>query len=135
TAVGFELFRRAGVTVAVCEVGLGGRLDATNVLDPVITAITSIGLDHQQYLGRTLREVASEKAGIIKPGVPIVVGRMDSDPQAAIARIAAERGSPIVNAMDGVSIEPMAGKRLTQTLIRLRTPDHDYGVVELALAG
>ena len=71
----FELFRRAGVDVAVCEVGLGGRLDATNVVDPTVTAITSIGFDHQQYLGHTLAEIAREKAGIIKPGVPVVVGR------------------------------------------------------------
>ena len=74
TAVAFELFRRASVEVAVCEVGLGGRLDATNVLSPMVTAITSIGLDHQQYLGTTLAEIAAEKAGIIKPGVPVVVG-------------------------------------------------------------
>ena len=66
TAVAFELFRRAGVDVAVCEVGLGGRLDATNVLEPTVTAITSIGLDHQQYLGHTLADIAREKAGIIK---------------------------------------------------------------------
>src|SRR5262245_2600500 len=74
TAVAFELFRRAAVDIAVCEVGLGGRLDATNVLAPLVTAITSIGFDHQQYLGRTLREIAVEKAGIIKPDVPVVLG-------------------------------------------------------------
>src|SRR6185295_3487131 len=60
TAVAFELFRRANVEIAVLEVGLGGRLDATNVIDPVVTAITSIAFDHEQYLGSTLREIAAE---------------------------------------------------------------------------
>ena len=78
TALAFELFRRAQVEVAVVEVGLGGRLDSTNVIEPVVTAITSIDFDHQQYLGSTLREIAAEKAGIIKPGVPVVVGRRGS---------------------------------------------------------
>jgi dihydrofolate synthase/folylpolyglutamate synthase len=98
TAAAFELFRRAGVEVAVCEVGLGGRLDATNVLQPVVTAITSIGLDHQQYLGTTLRDIALEKAGIIKTGVPVVVGRMDPAARAAIVECARTRGAEVVDA-------------------------------------
>ena len=92
TAVAFELFRRAAVDVAVLEVGLGGRLDATNVLDPVVTAITSIGFDHQHYLGSTLREIAREKAGIIKPGVPVVVGELPAEAMAAVEEIAARAG-------------------------------------------
>ncbi len=96
TAVAFELFRRAGVEIAVCEVGLGGRLDATNVLQPAVSAITSIGLDHEQYLGHTLREIAIEKAGIIKPGVPVVVGRMPAEALEAIERVARERKAPVV---------------------------------------
>jgi dihydrofolate synthase/folylpolyglutamate synthase len=99
TAVAFELFRRAGVDVAVIEVGLGGRLDATNVLAPphlVATAITSIALDHELYLGHTLAEVAFEKAGIIKPGVPVVLGPLEADAAAVIERIARERGAPII---------------------------------------
>ena len=83
-----ELFRDAGVKVAVCEVGLGGRLDATNVLAPVVTAITSIGHDHQQYLGATLPEIAAEKAGIIKSGVPVIVGAVPPEAAAVITRIA-----------------------------------------------
>src|SRR6185436_5400886 len=73
TAAALELFRRAHVDVAVLEVGLGGRLDATNVITPRVTAITSIAFDHEKYLGRTLGEIAAEKAGIIKPGVPVVL--------------------------------------------------------------
>jgi dihydrofolate synthase / folylpolyglutamate synthase len=98
TAVAFELFRRARVEVAVCEVGLGGRLDATNVLQPEVTAITSIGLDHQQYLGTTLRDIALEKAGIVKAGVPVVVGRMGPAARAAIVECARMRGAEVVDA-------------------------------------
>jgi dihydrofolate synthase/folylpolyglutamate synthase len=98
TAVAFELFRRADVEIAVLEVGLGGRLDATNVVSPVATAITSIALDHQTYLGSTLREIALEKAGIIKPGVPVVVGELDPDASAAIEQVARERGAELIRA-------------------------------------
>ena len=99
TAVAFELFRRAGVEVAVLEVGLGGRLDATNVVSPgevAVTAITSIALDHQVHLGSTLREIAFEKAGIIKPGVPVVVGPLDPEASDAIEQVARDRGAEVV---------------------------------------
>jgi len=98
TAAAFDLFRRAAVETAVLEVGLGGRLDATNVVLPEVTAITSIALDHQKYLGSTLTEIAREKAGIIKPGVPVVVGTMPRDAAAAIEAIALEKGAAIVRA-------------------------------------
>jgi dihydrofolate synthase/folylpolyglutamate synthase len=101
TAAAFELFRRARVEVAVLEVGLGGRLDATNVVAPpqlIATAITSIAFDHQLYLGATLREIAIEKAGIVKAGVPLVVGPMEAEAMDAIERIAGERGAGIVHA-------------------------------------
>ena len=111
TATAFELFRRAGVEVAVLEVGLGGRLDATNVVAPpalLATAITSIDLDHQLYLGTTLREIAIEKAGIIKPGVPVVVGPMAPEAAAAIAEVAARRGATVIratpDAVDGMTL-------------------------------
>ncbi|MCX6611078.1 MAG: bifunctional folylpolyglutamate synthase/dihydrofolate synthase [Acidobacteria bacterium] len=74
TAMGFWLFREAKVESLVLEVGLGGRLDATNVVDPILSVITPVDLDHQQYLGDTLEEIAVEKAGIIKPGRPVVLG-------------------------------------------------------------
>ena len=76
TAIAFELFRRAGVDVAVIEVGLGGRYDSTNVIAPVAGAITSIGFDHQQHLGDTIEAIAFEKAGIIKPGMDVVIGAL-----------------------------------------------------------
>lgn len=74
TAMAFWLFREARVERLVLEVGLGGRLDATNVVDPLLSIITPVDLDHQQYLGDTLEQIAREKAGIIKPGRPVVLG-------------------------------------------------------------
>ena len=72
TLLAFETFRDEGVEIAAIEVGLGGRLDATNVVDPLVTAITNVAMDHQDFLGETLAEIAVEKAGIIKAGVPVV---------------------------------------------------------------
>jgi dihydrofolate synthase/folylpolyglutamate synthase len=130
TAVAFELFRRGRVEIAVLEVGLGGRLDATNVIAPVATAITSIAYDHEQYLGTTLAEIAKEKGGIIKRGVPVVVGEVDPEAFAAIAGIARERGAALLTASDGVAITRGPG-----AAIRLRTPAHDYGDVTIGLQG
>jgi dihydrofolate synthase/folylpolyglutamate synthase len=96
TAAAFELFRRAGVAVAVLEVGLGGRLDATNVVLPAVTAITSIAFDHERYLGSTIEAIAFEKAGIIKPGVPVVIGDLQPEAAAVIDRIARERGADVI---------------------------------------
>ena len=79
TALAFTYFVRENVDVAVVEVGLGGRLDSTNVLTPVLSVITNIGLDHTEFLGNDLPSIAREKAGIMKPGVPCVIG--ETDPQ------------------------------------------------------
>jgi dihydrofolate synthase/folylpolyglutamate synthase len=95
TAVAFELFRRASVELAVIEVGLGGRLDATNVITPEATAITSIAFDHQLYLGSSLGSIAREKAGIIKPGVPLVLGELDPEAAVVIEEIARANGAAI----------------------------------------
>ena len=92
-AMAFWLFREARVETAVVEVGLGGRLDATNVVEPALTVITPVALDHQAYLGDTIEEIASEKAGILKPGVPAVFARQEPAAQAVLdARAAALDG-------------------------------------------
>lgn len=136
TAAAWELFRRASARVAVCEVGLGGRLDATNVIQPAACAITSIGMDHERYLGTTLTDVAAEKAGIIKPGVPVVVGHMDANAFETIAATARRVGAPLIDAAAGVMVEPIARRDAwSPTRIRLRTPARDYGEVALALPG
>ncbi len=95
TAMAFLQFARRGCEAAVVEVGLGGRLDATNIVTPEVSVITSIGLDHCELLGGTLAEIAAEKAGIIKPGVPVVMGRLPSEAEAVVRRVAQERGSPL----------------------------------------
>ena len=163
TTVAFELFRRAGVELAVVEVGMGGRLDATNVLTPMTSAITSIAFDHQQYLGATLHDIAREKAGIIKPGVPVVVGDLASEAFAVIEHAARERGAELIRASEGATVGSFSGggsftrRRKPDTAdnrskdatagsvgggdqpdfsrIRLRTPTRDYGEIDLSLAG
>ena len=101
TAVAFDIFRRRRVDAAIVEVGLGGRFDATNVLVPVVAAITSIAFDHERHLGHTLSDIAFEKAGIAKPGVPLVIGRMPEEAAARIAKVAADVGAPLVDAQAG----------------------------------
>src|SRR5262249_16305679 len=96
TAMAFDMFRRAGVEFAVVEVGPAGRLDPTTAAEPIVTAITSIDFDHQQYLGNSLAEIAFEKAGIIKPGVPVIVGDMVPEAFDVIARVARERGAELI---------------------------------------
>ncbi|HKO31115.1 MAG TPA: folylpolyglutamate synthase/dihydrofolate synthase family protein [Nitrospiraceae bacterium] len=95
TAMAFQHFADSGVDVAVLEVGLGGRFDATNVVTPLACAITTISLDHQEYLGTTISSIAFEKAGIIKPGVPVIVGRLDDDAWRTIEQVAKERQVPV----------------------------------------
>jgi dihydrofolate synthase/folylpolyglutamate synthase len=97
TALAFLYFRQAQVDLAVVEVGLGGRLDSTNVCQPLVAVITSISYDHTRQLGNTLAAIATEKAGIIKPGVPVVSGATDLEALAAIDRIARQRGSKLLN--------------------------------------
>jgi dihydrofolate synthase/folylpolyglutamate synthase len=96
TAMAFLYFARQKVDAAVMEVGLGGRLDATNVCRPVVSVITSISFDHMQQLGNTLAEIAGEKAGIIKPGVPVVSGVIEPEPRDVIRQICRKRGAPLV---------------------------------------
>ena len=95
TAMSFLQFARSRVDVALIEVGLGGRLDATNVVLPELTVITSIGLDHLEQLGDNITAIAGEKAGIIKPGIPVVLGRLPAEAEQVIRTIAKERQAPV----------------------------------------
>jgi dihydrofolate synthase/folylpolyglutamate synthase len=95
TVLAFLAFAEAGVEVAVLETGLGGRLDAVTTSEPLATAITSIGFDHQAFLGTTLTAIAREKAGILKPNVPCFLGRLPDEAHAEIARRANEIGAPL----------------------------------------
>jgi dihydrofolate synthase/folylpolyglutamate synthase len=96
TILGFLWFAEAGVDVAVLETGLGGRLDAVTCCEPAATAITSIGLDHTEYLGTTLAQIAREKAGILKPGVPCFLGRLPAEADAVVAEVARQVGAPLL---------------------------------------
>jgi dihydrofolate synthase/folylpolyglutamate synthase len=96
TAMAFEWFARAGADVAIIEAGLGGRLDSTNVLDPIVAGVTSIGFDHTEYLGSTLEEIAGEKAGIFKPGRPAVIGETDPGIRELLASRARAAGASAV---------------------------------------
>jgi dihydrofolate synthase / folylpolyglutamate synthase len=95
TALAFQYFAEAQVEVAVVEVGMGGRFDATNVVEPVATAITTISLDHEEYLGPTIEQIAHEKAGIIKPGVPVIGGRLNEQAARIIGQAAATQAAPL----------------------------------------
>lgn len=132
TALAFEYFRRQRVGVAVVEVGMGGRLDSTNVIRPLISCITSIDFDHVVYLGRTLTKIAGEKAGIIKPGIPVVCGHLHRRASDKIRRCALGKGARVFELGKHATVKPLdtsiegstfgymgLGKR---RLLRIRTP-------------
>ena len=100
TAFAFDVLARAGVDAAVIEVGLGGRLDSTNVITPVVSAVTSIGLDHTEYLGDTRELIAGEKAGIFKPGVPATIGEPDVEIRSLLAAQAMSNGASVARVLD-----------------------------------
>jgi dihydrofolate synthase/folylpolyglutamate synthase len=96
TAMAFRQFAERRVDAAVIETGLGGRLDATNVLRPIVTVLTTISRDHEAHLGGSISAIAREKAGIIKPGVPVVAGSLVSEAEAVVEQAARERGAKVV---------------------------------------
>lgn len=96
TVIAFWHFAQEAVDIAVLETGLGGRLDATNVVAPLVTVITPISFDHMEYLGHTLAAIAGEKAGILKPHVPVIVSRQEPEALDAITRVAAQLGAPVL---------------------------------------
>ncbi|EDK4068231.1 bifunctional folylpolyglutamate synthase/dihydrofolate synthase [Listeria monocytogenes] len=105
TAMMFLCFAEyVSIDIGIVEVGLGGRLDSTNILVPLISVITSIGMDHMEFLGDTMEQIASEKAGIIKPGVPVVSGAIQKETQEVIAEIAANNKSNIAQLYDSFSM-------------------------------
>ena len=139
TAMAFVEFRDVGAQAQVIEVGLGGRLDATNLVTPEVAVITPISLDHTAVLGDTVPKIAYEKAGIIKPGIPVVVGRQAPAARKVIDQTAAERGSHVTYAHDRLQLEhgPVQTARTgrsTVQRIRLRGPSDDYEI-DLPLPG
>jgi len=128
-AVAFWSFARRGVDVAVVEVGLGGRLDATSVVDPLVCAISHIGLDHTDQLGHTLAEIAGEKAGIIKGGVPVVIGPLAPDAREVIESVCKRRGSELWRA------GPKMRREFRQQKWNFATPVGSLSDVTLGLEG
>lgn len=104
----FTWFADEQVDYAVIETGMGGRLDSTNIITPLLSVITNISWDHAQFLGDTLPKIAAEKAGIMKPGVPVIIGEADGDVQQVFRTYAAETGSPIIEAYNQIDMQANA---------------------------
>ena len=100
TALAFKFFAEQKVDIAIIEVGLGGRLDCTNIITPILSIITNISKDHTQFLGNTLADIAGEKAGIIKPGVPVIIGEDLPETRPVFQQKAQKENSPIIFAQD-----------------------------------
>jgi dihydrofolate synthase/folylpolyglutamate synthase len=98
TALAFDYFSKMEVDIAIIETGLGGRLDATNIVNPELSVITNVALDHQNLLGNTLAEISREKAGIIKQNIPVVVGMCANEVSSLIAQVAVNQNSPVYTA-------------------------------------
>jgi dihydrofolate synthase/folylpolyglutamate synthase len=117
TALAFLYFHLQGVEAAVIEVGLGGRLDPTNVAIPIVSVITSISYDHTLILGDTLAQIASEKAGIIKPGVPVVVAPQKDEARKVIEQAAEQQSAPLIQVGRDYLFAPLSHSLENQTLL------------------
>lgn len=143
TAVAFVALARAEVELGVIEAGLGGRLDATNVLDSAATALVSVGLDHTQWLGETQLEIAAEKLAVLRPGTKLVVGPLEPEVLELARRTAAERGAELVIAPEAASGIPGSADApyhhsnlgVAIELTRALLGDVDQATVRRALAG
>jgi dihydrofolate synthase/folylpolyglutamate synthase len=124
-AMGFLAWQRAGVNAVALETGMGGRLDATNVVDPACSVITTIGLDHVEHLGPTLGDIAREKAGIIKPGRPVVVGNVEPVAAEVIEGVAKDLNSPCLR----------LGREIVLGEDRISGPDYVFGGLVTGLRG
>lgn len=134
TALAFEYFKQAKVNIVVLETGMGGRLDATNVITPLISVITGVSLEHTDYLGNDLQSIAAEKGGIIKPGRPVVIGPLPEEALLVIQRLAQERHARLIPARDVVSV-----KRKIQNLdgqqVSVESDNTSYGSLHCPMIG
>lgn len=129
TAMAFKYFAEQNVDIAVIEVGLGGRLDCTNIITPLLSVITNISLDHTQFLGNTLAQIAGEKAGIIKSHVPVVIGEYTEETRSVFEAKAMQEESPIVFAQDCPEVLSASSGQTFTYLTR------SYGAIEGQLVG
>ncbi len=135
TAMAFHFFAKSEVEVAVIETGLGGRLDATNIITPELSVVTNIGLEHTDLLGDTIQKVAFEKAGIIKPHIPLVLGEADEQYNAVFEQRAAELDSRVIYAQQGFEITERYLERDFQHLHLCRLRDMHHFDLKLELMG
>ena len=145
TALAFAMFSKQNVEVAIIEVGLGGRLDATNLFTPDISVITNIGLDHIKTLGGTLEIIAAEKAGIIKKGIPLIIGDMEESPRSIVEGVAMAKQAPVFrfgrdwntetlsDSLDGISFNYSFGKYEFENLQENLIGEHQVVNVGTAL--
>ena len=134
-ALAFDYFRKEQVDIAVIETGLGGRLDSTNVITPLVSVITNIGWDHASLLGDTLPKIAGEKAGIIKKNIPVVIGERQSSTDDVFFRFANAINSPIVWAEDTWKVDRQSHNALNQQVRAARSSDHHSLTISLDLPG
>ncbi len=134
TAIAFKYFADAKIDIGIIETGLGGRLDATNVLAPEISVITSIGKDHTEHLGRSLRKIASEKGGIIKRGVVCVSGVKSRSALKELKKISKQRISPFINVNQATSLQSSIEEGQTQ-ICTIKTRRSSYSNLRLPLLG
>ena len=127
TAMAFQCFAEDATAVSVIEVGLGGRLDATNVVTPAVSVITPVSLDHTAILGDTIGEIAADKAGIIKPGTPVVVAPQFADAAAAIQAAAARQSAPVIW-VDAAASWEAAGQTADGQQLTIRSPRATYHI-------
>ncbi|MEW6030827.1 MAG: bifunctional folylpolyglutamate synthase/dihydrofolate synthase [Chloroflexota bacterium] len=135
TALAFLAFAKHGVTAAVIEVGLGGRLDATNVVTPRVSVITSLSMDHMAVLGDTLARIAGEKAGIIKQGVPVVSSAQKDEALEVLLRVATERNAPFTLVGKDITYTPLANSLDGQTFQLVDNVQHSTLNLQLPLLG
>ena len=135
TAMAFDFFAQSDVEVAVIETGLGGRLDATNIIVPIVSVITNVGLEHTDLLGDTLPKIAAEKAGIIKKSITVVIGESDVRYNPAIEQAATANKSKVVYAEEVFACEEQHPKENGQQFRLRRARDNRPYEIELDLAG
>ncbi len=135
TALAFDYFDQSDVEVAVIETGLGGRLDASNIITPIESVITNISMDHMALLGNTLPQIAAEKAGIIKKSVPVVLGESNPAYNMVFEEVAAQNKSKLVYAEQAFTVEARGSKEGRQYFTLTRTRDQNLYEVSLDLEG
>src|SRR5690606_31726127 len=135
-ALAFDYFRHKKVDVAVIEVGLGGRLDSTNVITPLVSVITNISFDHTQFLGDTLEKIAFEKAGIIKNAIPAVIGEEQSETTAVFEKVGKEKNAPLFFASRNFQIQKISRDANNTTFdVFDKTGKSIYKSLKISLSG